>query len=113
MKGLLTAVAVIGFCAPLYLHPAAAQGIDPRCSEMRDKVACTCALQNGGQLVRAKAYPREGWKLSRQRDANQTSEVLDREKISFPAKFKWKGWKFRPSADLEGYMACMRRWGRK
>jgi hypothetical protein len=28
----------------------AAAGIDPQCAKMRDKVGCTCALQNGGEI---------------------------------------------------------------
>jgi hypothetical protein len=27
-----------------------ATGIDPQCSQMRDKIACTCALQTGGRI---------------------------------------------------------------
>jgi len=29
---------------------AAQQEIDSRCTKMRDKVGCTCAVQNGGQI---------------------------------------------------------------
>jgi hypothetical protein len=29
---------------------AEALTIDPQCEQMRDKVACTCALQNGGTV---------------------------------------------------------------
>jgi hypothetical protein len=25
--------------------------IDPQCSKMRDKIGCTCALQNGGHIT--------------------------------------------------------------
>lgn len=34
----------------LGLSSVSAQSIDPRCSKMRDKLGCTCALQNGGWL---------------------------------------------------------------
>jgi hypothetical protein len=30
---------------------ASAQSIHPRCATMRDKVGCTCALENGGTIV--------------------------------------------------------------
>lgn len=30
---------------------AASAGIDPRCTEMRDKVGCTCAVQNRGNVA--------------------------------------------------------------
>jgi len=30
---------------------AAAQDVDPRCSKVRDKVGCTCAVRNGGHVA--------------------------------------------------------------
>jgi hypothetical protein len=34
----------------------AAGDIDPRCQSMRDKVRCTCALQNGGYIRGSRWY---------------------------------------------------------
>jgi hypothetical protein len=50
------------FCVALALSvsTANAQGIDPRCAKMRDKVGCTCALQNGGYIK-----PTGGWASAR------------------------------------------------
>ena len=112
MKAFLIGVTAIGLCLPLTLRSASAQGIDPQCSEMRDKIACTCALQNGGRIIRTVGVRKQGWRL-RRGQARQSSQPLDRERIAFPAKFKWKGWSLRPSRTLEGYLACMHRHGRK
>lgn len=40
-----------GLSVLLTTLPALAQKIDPQCAKMRDKVGCTCAIQNGGQVV--------------------------------------------------------------
>lgn len=32
---------------------AEAQGVDPRCAKARDKLGCTCAVQNGGGIDEA------------------------------------------------------------
>ena len=34
----------------------AAGNIDPRCQSMRDKVRCTCAVQNGGYITGGRWY---------------------------------------------------------
>jgi hypothetical protein len=112
MKAFLIGVTVVGLSAPLVLQAASAQDIDPRCGEMRDTVACSCALQNGGRLTRPVELKRKGWRLVRG-EAQQSDQQLDREKIFFPAKFRWTGWRLRPSAALAGYLACMRSHGRK
>ena len=36
----------------LFVTQAAAQKIDPRCMRMRDKIGCSCALENGGYITR-------------------------------------------------------------
>lgn len=91
---------------------AAAQDVDPQCGNMHDKVACTCALQNGGRIARTPALKKKSW-LLRQRDARQPADIPDNERIVFPAKFKLKGWRLRPSPQVEGYLNCMHRHGRK
>ena len=40
---------------------ASALQIDPRCRNMRDKIGCTCAVQNGGDIRPDK----KGWYSSR------------------------------------------------
>jgi hypothetical protein len=40
---------------------ADAQRIDPRCTTMRDKVGCTCALENGGGVGRRPGSNRKRW----------------------------------------------------
>jgi len=109
MKAFLIALS-IGLSAAI--QPASAQNIDVQCSSMRDKVACVCALQNGGQMVPAGTYQRKGWRLLR-REAAQPGEPPDRERIAFPAKFKFQGWRLRPSPAVQGYLSCMHRNGRK
>jgi hypothetical protein len=42
----LTLVTIIS----LFATTAFALQIDPRCRNMRDKIGCTCALQNGGGI---------------------------------------------------------------
>jgi hypothetical protein len=40
---------------------ADAQRIDPRCMTMRDKIGCTCALENGGGVGRRPGSNRKRW----------------------------------------------------
>ena len=89
-----------------------AQDIDTQCSNMRDRVACACVLQNGGQVVQRGSYKRQGWRLLR-RETAQPGNPPDRERIAFPAKFKFQGWRLRPSPAVQGYLNCMQRHGRK
>ena len=112
MKPLLIAMTVICLFAPPVLQSASAQDIDPQCSKMRDKVACTCALQNGGSITQTSGYKKQGWWL-RKREARQPSDPPDKEKINFPAKFKFERWRVRPGPAVEGYLVCMHRHGRK
>jgi hypothetical protein len=112
MKAFLIGMTIICLAAPAVLKSASAQDIDSRCGNMRDKIACTCALQNGAQIGRPVRYKKPRWWL-RGRDAQQSSGATDSETITFPAKFKLKGWKLRPSPAVEGYLACMHRHGRK
>jgi hypothetical protein len=46
MKSMLFAIVAVAVTTAA----AGAQGIDPQCSRMRDKVGCTCAVQNGGYV---------------------------------------------------------------
>jgi hypothetical protein len=112
MKTILIGMTAIGLSAPLVLQSASAQDIDPQCSKMRDKVACTCALQNGGRITQPVGDKRQGWWF-RRHEARQPSDPPDSERINFPAKFKIEHWRVRPSRAVEGYLACMHRHGRK
>jgi hypothetical protein len=40
---------------------AAAQKIDPRCSTMKDKLGCTCAVQNGGKVYYKPGDRKPSW----------------------------------------------------
>ena len=112
MKAFLIGMTIIFLFAPPVLQSTSAQDVDPQCSTMRDKVACTCALQNGGRIVQQVENKQQRW-WARRRLARQSSQPLDREKIEFPIKFRRVGWKLRPSPAVEGYLACMRAHGRK
>jgi hypothetical protein len=112
MKTFLIGITVVCLSALPVLRSASAQDIAPQCSEMRDKVACTCALQNGGQFIRSVDRKRRGRNPSRREDP-ESSKPLDRTRISFPAKFKRKGWRLVPNPALAGYLDCMHRHGRK
>lgn len=46
---LLSVLLLSIFC--IQAKAAAQQGIDPRCTGMRDKIGCTCAVQNGGNVA--------------------------------------------------------------
>jgi hypothetical protein len=112
MKPFLIATTVIFLSAPAAMDVASAQDIDPRCNTMRDKAACTCALQNGGQIGKPVKYKKKRWWL-RGRDTQELGGPPDAERITFPAKFKLKGLKLRPSPQVQGYLDCMHRYGRK
>jgi len=112
MKPFLIAMTVICLFAPPVLQSTSAQDIDPQCNKMHDKVACTCALQNGGRITQTSGHKKQGW-LFRKREARQPSDPPDRERINFPAKFKFERWRVRPGPAVAGYLACMHRRGRK
>ena len=46
----LFATLTVGFVAPSSLTSANAFQIDPQCEHMRNKIGCTCAMQNGGYI---------------------------------------------------------------
>ena len=57
---------LVGAALSLTIVTANAQGIDPRCAKMRDKVGCTCALQNGGYIK-----PTGGWASARKTNSGR------------------------------------------
>jgi len=74
-------LAMVALCA--FVTGAAAQGTDPRCVRLKDKVRCICALQHGGSFE-----TRPGRRTKRLIIRRGTQHVN------------------------EGYIACMRRHGR-
>jgi len=57
----------------LFATSADAQRISPRCMTMRDKIGCTCALENGGGIGRRAGSDRRRWysKRAGQRHVNE------------------------------------------
>jgi hypothetical protein len=90
-----------------------AQDVDPRCKEIFDKVACTCAVRNGGRVIPPPVgMKREGLKL-RPKEQEGDTQTLDGGRVAFPKYYRREGLKIRRSHALEGYLACMRAAGRK
>lgn len=46
----LAAIAALAMGSILFVPEADALTINPKCQKMRDKIGCTCALENGGHL---------------------------------------------------------------
>ena len=67
----------------LFATSADAQRINPRCMTMRDKIGCTCALENGGAIVPRKGG---GWRW--------VSKTSGRQAVN------------------DGFVQCMKRHGR-
>ena len=113
MTKALSAIVFICLFAPAAATPVAAQGVDARCKDVYDKVACGCALQNGGQIIPPPGgVKREGLKL-RPTEGRETAQTLDGGRVAFPKYFRRDGLKIHKSRALEGYLACMRSSGRK
>ena len=107
--GVGLAVAVLLVVPPI--RPLSAQDIDARCKDVYDKVACGCALQNGGRVIPPPVgVKREGLKF---RSREGSTHTLDGGQVAFPKYFRRDGFKVHKSHALEGYMACMRANGRK
>lgn len=90
-----------------------AQDVDPRCKDIYDKVACTCAVRNGGHVIPPPSgIKREGLKL-RPKEGPEGTRTLDGGRVAFPKYFKRDGLKFRRSDAVQAYRACMQQAGRK
>src|SRR5262245_12662608 len=90
-----------------------AQDVDPRCKDFFDKVACTCAVRNGGRVIPPPVgMKREGLKL-RPKEETGDIQTLDGGRVAFPKYYRREGLKIRRSRALEGYLACMHAAGRK
>ena len=111
MQAILFGLAVAGLLVVSLIQPLSAQDIDPRCKDVYDKVACGCAVQNGGRVIPPSVgVKREGLKLRPREGSTQT---LDGGQVAFPKYFRRDGFKVHKSRALEGYLACMRANGRK
>jgi hypothetical protein len=113
MKGFLIGSAIIGVLLPMITQPSSAQDVDSQCSDVFDKVACECAVQNGGRIIPPPSgVKREGIKL-RPTEGQEATQTLDGGRVAFPKYFRRDGLKIHKSRALEGYLKCMRSNGRK
>ncbi|HET9717103.1 MAG TPA: hypothetical protein VFP60_13050 [Pseudolabrys sp.] len=112
-RPVLSRPATLVICLSSMFAPAIAQEADARCKDVYDKVACTCAVRNGGRIIPPPVgVKREGWKL-RLRESSDSPRTLDGGRVAFRTYFRREGLKVRRSRALEGYIACMHRHGRK
>jgi hypothetical protein len=113
MKAFIVGATVITLSAPLIAWSASAQDADAQCAEIFDKIACKCALQNGGRIIPPPVgVKREGLKL-RPRESLESTQTLDGGRVAFPKYYRREGFKIRRSRALEGYLNCMHSNGRK
>jgi hypothetical protein len=113
MKKALIAIVAVCLFMPAAAIPVGAQDVDARCKDVYDKVACGCAVQNGGQIIPPPSgVKREGLKL-RPTEGRETTQTIDGGRVAFPKYFRRDGLKIHKSRALEGYVACMRSNGRK
>jgi hypothetical protein len=113
MKSFLVGTAIVGLLLPWGAQSVSAQDIDPQCKDVYDKVACGCAVQNGGRILPPPSgVSREGMTL-RPREGQEATQTLDGGRVAFQKYFRREGLKVHKSRALEGYLACMRRNGRK
>ena len=83
------AVACLAFVSIVY--PVFAQDVDPRCKDIFDKVACTCAVRNGGHVIPPPVgVKREGLKLRPKEEAGGT-QTLDGGRVAFPKYYSREG----------------------
>jgi hypothetical protein len=113
MKAFLIGTAIVGLLVPAIVRSVSAQDADPRCKDAYDKIACGCALQNGGRIIPPPVgVKREGLKL-RPREGQESTRTLDGGRVAFPKYYRRDGFKVHKSRALEGYLTCMHRSGRK
>jgi hypothetical protein len=113
MKRFFVETAAVCLFVPLLLQAVSAQQIDPRCNNIYDKVACTCAVRNGGRIISPPVgVEREGLKLQ-PKEEQEPTRTLDGGRVALPKYYRREGFKIRRSRALEGYLTCMRAAGRK
>jgi hypothetical protein len=112
-RRLLPAGVISGLALGSLVLSALAQDVDPRCGDIYDKVACTCAVRNGGRVIPPPVgVKREGLKL-RPKEGTSATQTLDGGRVAFQKYYRRDGLKFHRSHALEGYLTCMRAAGRK
>jgi hypothetical protein len=113
MRAFLVGAALIGLSVSSAADSVSAQDIAAQCAEIFDKIACKCALQNGGRIIPPPVgVKREGLKL-RPRESPESTQTLDGGRVAFPKYYRREGFKIRRSRALEGYLTCMHHNGRK
>jgi hypothetical protein len=113
MKPFLAGASVICLSVLSAVGSVSAQDTDARCSEIYDKIACQCALQNGGRIIPPPVgVKREGLKLH-PHESPESTRTLDGGRVAFPKYYRREGFKIHRSGALEGYLNCMHRNGRK
>jgi hypothetical protein len=113
MKAFPVATGIVALLLGLIAGPVSAQDVDRQCKDVYDKIACECAVQNGGRILPPPTgVKREGMKL-RPREGQEATQTLDGGRVAFPKYFRRDGLKVHKSRALEGYLACMSRNGRK
>jgi hypothetical protein len=113
MKAFLIGALIGGLLVPSIIRSVSAEDVESRCKDAYDKVACVCALQNGGRIIPPPmGVKREGLKL-RPRERQEATRTLDGGRVAFAKYFRREGFKVHKSRALEGYLACMHRNGRK
>jgi hypothetical protein len=113
MKSFFFVTTIICLIVPFIAPPVSAQGFDPRCNDIYDKVACACAVRNGGRIIPPPVgVKREGLKLE-PKEGPESTRTLDGGRVAFPKYYRREGFKIHRSRALEGYLACMRAAGRK
>ena len=113
MKAVLVGATVIGLSVSSVAWSVSAQEVDAQCTEVFDKIACKCALQNGGRIIPPPVgVKREGLKLH-PRESPKSTQTLDGGRVAFSKYYRREGFKICRSRALEGYLTCMHRNGRK
>ena len=113
MKAFLIGTAIVGLLVSAIVRSVSAEDADLQCKDAYDKIACGCALQNGGRIIPPPVgVKREGLKL-RPREGQESTRTLDGGRVAFPKYYRRDGFKVHKSRALEGYLTCMHRSGRK
>jgi hypothetical protein len=112
-KPFLIRTVLAGLLLPTLIRSASAQDVDQQCKDVYDKVACECAVQNGGRIIPPPSgVKRDGLKL-RPTEGQEATQTLDGGRVEFSKYYRRDGLKVHKSRAVEGYLACMRRNGRK
>src|SRR5262249_2589431 len=112
-KAFLFGTVIAGLLLASGVRSVSAQDIDPQCKDVYDKVACGCAVQNGGRILPPPTGVQRGGGEVVPLAGRGATQTLDGGRVAFPKYFRREGLKVHKSRALEGYLACMRRNGRK